>query len=163
MDLLLHTLMGRQQCNGHVSERKNFKRVKESGANGNNTDQVSGKMMVRTSGMASTDQTRLDRERESLKRSKKLVQIHLCRIQLEHVRLGAAEMICFQGFHPRPLLGQNVVRPGHSSQPWQVRVAKVLRWLQNKHWMHLPFDKLILKLSLIGVMETKDGNEKHIV
>ena len=67
--------MGRQQCNGHVSERKNFKRVKESGANGNNTDQVSGKMMVRTSGMASIDQTRLDRERESLKRSKKLVQI----------------------------------------------------------------------------------------
>jgi len=64
--------MGRQQCNGHVSERKNFKRVKESGANGNNTGQVSGKMMVRTSGMASTDQTRLDREREREREPKKI-------------------------------------------------------------------------------------------
>eukprot|EP00435_Cladocopium_sp_Y103_P029625 s3192_g7.t1 len=33
----------------------------------------------------------------------------------------------------------------------KVRVAKVLRWLQNKHWMHLPFDKLILKLEGAGI------------
>ncbi|CAL1160706.1 unnamed protein product [Cladocopium goreaui] len=33
----------------------------------------------------------------------------------------------------------------------KVRVAKVLRWLQNKHWMHLPFDKLILRLEGAGI------------
>ena len=53
------------------------KKVKESGVNGNKTDQVYGKMMVRISGMASTDQTRLDRERERENECKKLVQIYL--------------------------------------------------------------------------------------
>jgi len=45
----------------------------------------------------------------------------------------------------------DLVGPPSPYADGKVRVAKVLRWLQSQHWMHLPFDRLILKLEEAGI------------
>ncbi|CAJ1391917.1 unnamed protein product [Effrenium voratum] len=38
-----------------------------------------------------------------------------------------------------------------SNADFKVRVARVMQWVQKQQWLHLPFDKLILKLEATGI------------